>query len=124
MLEREWSLANTPAPRQRVGRLRLDTAEAMGALDAAERGIALDLLNEGVWRLALEAEAKLGVREAVADRYEALRNLLDERLGLKPDHQTRNLHRETALASLKGKHTELKRSIRSVKLLPLPVGRS
>jgi DNA-binding SARP family transcriptional activator len=79
---------------ERVGRLRLDAGEATGALDAAERGIALDLLNEGLWRLALEAEGALGLREAIAERYEALRQILDERLGLEPNRETRTLHRQ------------------------------
>jgi DNA-binding SARP family transcriptional activator len=62
-------------------------------LDAAERGLAIDALNEGLWRLALEAESALGLREAVVERYEELRVLLDERLGLEPGRETRLLHR-------------------------------
>src|SRR5439155_1651198 len=41
---------------ERLGRLRLEDGDTTAALDAAERGIGLDLLNEGLWRLALEAE--------------------------------------------------------------------
>jgi hypothetical protein len=67
---------------ERVGRGRLAAGKARGALDVAERGLAIDGLNEGLWRLALEAESALGLREAVAERYERLRVLLDERLGL------------------------------------------
>jgi two-component SAPR family response regulator len=76
---------------ERLGRLRLDSGEATGALDAADRGIALDLLNQGLWRLALEAEGALGLREGIAERYETLRQLLDERLGLELQHETRVL---------------------------------
>jgi DNA-binding SARP family transcriptional activator len=79
---------------ERLGRLRLSADEATGALDAAERGIALDLLNEGLWRLALEAEGALGLREAIAERFESLCLLLDERLGLEPDRETRRLYRK------------------------------
>jgi DNA-binding SARP family transcriptional activator len=50
-------------------------------------------LNEGFWRLALEAESALGLREAVGRRYEQLRRLLDERLGLTPARETRALYR-------------------------------
>jgi DNA-binding SARP family transcriptional activator len=78
---------------ERAGRLRLSAGQATDALDAAERGIALDLLNEGLWRLALEAEGSLGLREAISERYKALCELLDERLGLEPDRETRLLHR-------------------------------
>jgi DNA-binding SARP family transcriptional activator len=44
-------------------------------------------------RIAMEAETALGLREAVAERYERLRTLLDERLGLEPAQETRLLHR-------------------------------
>ena len=77
---------------EQVGRARL-AAEPRAALDAAERGLAIDGLNEGLWRLALEAESALGLREAVAERYEHLRIVLDERLGLEPAQETKLLHR-------------------------------
>jgi DNA-binding SARP family transcriptional activator len=41
----------------------------------------------------MEAESALGIREAIAERYERLRALLDERLGLEPNQETRHLHR-------------------------------
>src|SRR5581483_436573 len=44
---------------KRTARLRLEVGEHAAALDAAERGIALDTLNEDLWRLALEAEGAL-----------------------------------------------------------------
>jgi DNA-binding SARP family transcriptional activator len=77
----------------RVGRIRFDAGEARAALETAERGLAVDGLNESLWRLALEAESALGLREAVEERYENLRRLLDERLGLEPAQETRLLHR-------------------------------
>jgi Bacterial transcriptional activator domain len=78
---------------EQVGRGRLAAGEPNAALEAGERGLAIDVLNEGLWRLALEAENALGLREAVAERYEQLRALLDERLGLEPARETRLLHR-------------------------------
>jgi DNA-binding SARP family transcriptional activator len=94
-----WSQTELPRLRatfvdllERVGRRRLEARDAMGALDAAERGLEVDVLNESLWRLAMEAESALGLREAVSDRYERLRALLDERLGLEPAQQTRRLH--------------------------------
>lgn len=36
----------------------------------------------------------LGLRAAVDERYERLRALLGERLGLEPDRETRALHRQ------------------------------
>jgi DNA-binding SARP family transcriptional activator len=77
----------------RVGRGRLAAGEPRAALGAAERGLEFDRLNEGLWRLALEAEGALGLRDAVAQRYERLRALLDERLGLEPAQETRLLLR-------------------------------
>jgi DNA-binding SARP family transcriptional activator len=79
---------------ERLGRLRLEGGDAAGALAAAEKGITLDELNEPLWRLALEAEAELGLRQAVLDRYETLRRLLDKRLGLKPQKETLALGRQ------------------------------
>lgn len=78
---------------ERVGQGQLAAGNANDALAAAERGLAADELNEGLWRLALEAEGALGLREAVAERYDRLCRLLDERLGLEPDRQTRATHR-------------------------------
>lgn len=79
---------------ERVGRTRLDSDDARGALDVAERGLTVDLLHEGLWRLALEAEGALGLREAIDDRYQRLRGLLEERLGLEPERKTRALYLE------------------------------
>jgi DNA-binding SARP family transcriptional activator len=62
-------------------------------LDASERGLTVDVLNESLWRLALEAEGKLGSREAIIDRYQALSRLLDDRLGLEPSRETRAIFR-------------------------------
>ena len=78
---------------EEVGRATLGAGEARAALHTAERGLAVDTLNESFWRLAMEAESALGLREAVAERYERLRALLDERLGLEPARETRLLLR-------------------------------
>jgi DNA-binding SARP family transcriptional activator len=78
---------------EQVGRNLLERGEPRRALALAERALGLDVLNEGLWRLALEAESALGLREAVDERYERLRSLLAERLGLEPDRETRALHR-------------------------------
>jgi DNA-binding SARP family transcriptional activator len=76
------------------GRNLLARGEPRRALELAERALALDRLNESLWRLALEAESALGLREAVDERYEQLRALLGERLGLEPDRETQALHRQ------------------------------
>jgi DNA-binding SARP family transcriptional activator len=95
-----WSETEVPRLRatfvdllEQVARQRLEAGEARAALDAALRGLDVDTLNESLWRLAMEAECALGLREAVFDRYERLRALLDERLGLEPEQETRRLHR-------------------------------
>jgi len=78
----------------RAGAARLQAGDSRGALQAAERGIAIDQLHEACWRLALEAEAALGLRDAVAARYERLAGLLDDRLGLRPEPETRAVYRQ------------------------------
>lgn len=85
----QWGEGEVRRPRatfvdllEQVGRRRLEAGEARAALDTAERGLGVDALNESLWRLAIEAKGALGIREAVAERYERLRGLLDERLGL------------------------------------------
>jgi DNA-binding SARP family transcriptional activator len=95
-----WSDSELPRLRatfvdllEQVARHRLRAGETRSALNAAERGLDVDRLNESLWRLAMEAESELGLREAVAERYERLRALLDERLGLEPAQETRLLHR-------------------------------
>ncbi len=46
------------------------------------------------WRLALQAEAALGLRDAVTARYQRRAELLDDRLGLRPEAATTALYRE------------------------------
>lgn len=77
----------------RLAETWLEADEAKRALDAAERGIALDELHEPSWRAALDAEARLGQRDAVEARYDALVRLLDDRLGLRPEPETTALYR-------------------------------
>lgn len=79
---------------ERLAHIRLADGDPAGALAAAERGISFDELNENLWRLALEGESILGLRNAVVSRYETLSRLLGERLGLEPDRETRALYLE------------------------------
>lgn len=69
---------------ERVGRSRLAREDARGALQMADQAIALDGLHEPSWRLALQAEHALGLRESIARRYDELTRSLDEQLGLEP----------------------------------------
>jgi DNA-binding SARP family transcriptional activator len=75
-----------------VGRARLEAGDPRGALDAIERGLQLDQLNESIWRLAMEADRAAGLREAISQRYEQLKVLLQQQLGLEPDTETRALY--------------------------------
>lgn len=78
---------------QHASRTRLARGEPHAALKAAEQGLQLDQFNETLWRLALEAEHALGLRESVARRYRQLTRTLDEQLGLQPSQETRHLYR-------------------------------
>jgi two-component SAPR family response regulator len=78
----------------RTGHARLAHGDPHGALQAAERGVALDEFNESLWRLALQAEHALGMRESVTRRYRELTRTLDEQLGLQPSQETRTVYRQ------------------------------
>jgi two-component SAPR family response regulator len=78
---------------ERVGRLRLESGDASGALELADAAAALDASNERSVQLAIEAEAALGRREAMLWRYERLRQDLDEGFGLEPSRGTKLLYR-------------------------------
>jgi two-component SAPR family response regulator len=77
----------------RAGRVRLESGDAAGALEYADAAAALDTSNERPVQLAIEAEAALGRREAVVERYERLRGELDGRFGLEPGRETKLLYR-------------------------------
>ena len=79
---------------ERAGRLRLESGDASRALELAESAAALDSSNERPVQLAMEAEAVLGRREAVEERYARLRGELDERFGLEPSRETKLLYRQ------------------------------
>lgn len=78
----------------RVGHARLVTGDTHGALQAAEEGLKLDSLNEALWRLAMQAESRLGLRDSINQRYQRLRHQLDEQLGIQPETATRALYHE------------------------------
>jgi DNA-binding SARP family transcriptional activator len=78
---------------ERVGRIRLESGDAAGALEVADEAAALDGSNEHVVQLVIQAEAALGRREAVTERYERLCRDLDERFGLEPSRETKQLYR-------------------------------
>ena len=78
---------------EELGNLRLESGNPTGALAAAEQALSLDPHNEAAHRVAMHAEAALGLRQAIVDRYERLRQELDQRFGLEPEHETRRLYR-------------------------------
>jgi DNA-binding SARP family transcriptional activator len=79
---------------ERVGHARIVTGDPHGALQAAQDGLVLDNYNEGLWRLAMQAEGHLGNRDSLSQRYQQLRDLLQEQLGLEPERATRALYHE------------------------------
>jgi DNA-binding SARP family transcriptional activator len=79
---------------ERAGYARLERNDARGALHMAEQAIALDQFHEASWRLALQAEHALGMRESITRRYDELTNALDEQLGLQPTRETRVMYRQ------------------------------
>jgi DNA-binding SARP family transcriptional activator len=79
---------------ERAGHARLERGDARGALQMAEQAIALDQFHEASWRLALQAEHALGLRESITKRYDDLAHALDEQLGLQPTRETRLMYRQ------------------------------
>ncbi len=79
---------------ERAGRSRLQSGDARGALEVAEQAITLDQFHEASWRLALQAEHALGLRESITRRYDELARSLDEQLGLEPARETRLVYRQ------------------------------
>lgn len=79
---------------ERAGHARLERGDARGALQMAEQAIALDQFHEASWRLALQAEHALGMRESITRRYDDLAHALDEQLGLQPTRETRVMYRQ------------------------------
>jgi DNA-binding SARP family transcriptional activator len=79
---------------ERAGHARLEHGDARGALHIAEQAIALDQFHEASWRLALQAEHALGMRESITRRYDELADALDQELGLQPTRETRMMYRQ------------------------------
>jgi DNA-binding SARP family transcriptional activator len=79
---------------ERTGRALVASGDAAGALSRAEEGLASEPYNERLARLAMQAEAALGLRAAVMRRYERLGEVLEEQLGLQPHVETRRLYRQ------------------------------
>jgi two-component SAPR family response regulator len=79
---------------ERAGYARLERGDASGALQMAEQAIALDQFHEASWRLALQAEHALGMRESITRRYDDLTHALDEELRLQPTRETRVMYRQ------------------------------
>lgn len=77
-----------------AARAQLARGDHRRTLDAAQRGLALDELNEVLWQLLLRAHAGLGARTAVNDCYQRLTAALDRDLGLSPSRDTQLLYRE------------------------------
>jgi DNA-binding SARP family transcriptional activator len=79
---------------ERAGNTRLERGDARGALELAEQAISLDQFHEASWRLALQADYALGLRESITRRYDDLTHALDEQLGLQPTRETRVMYRQ------------------------------
>ncbi len=77
---------------ERAGYARLERGDTRGALELAEQAITLDQFHEASWRLALQADHALGLRESITRRYHDLAKALDEQLGLQPTRETRAMY--------------------------------
>jgi DNA-binding SARP family transcriptional activator len=91
---------------ERVGNARLEHGDARSALELAEKAIALDQFHEASWRLALQADYALGLRESITRRYDDLARALDEQLGLQPTRETRVMYRQCSAKTKKSSQNE------------------
>ncbi|MDE3130769.1 MAG: hypothetical protein KGL16_06410, partial [Acidobacteriota bacterium] len=78
---------------EQLAELRLRAGEPTSALAAAEQAALLDRSNERPSQLAMEAEAALGHRDAIVERYQQLCRELDEQYGLAPSRESKQLYR-------------------------------
>ena len=76
-----------------LGELKLTDGDTLGALALADKAIGYDPDDESAQRLAMRAEAALGLKDAVMERYEQLGKRLDTRFGLEPERATRLLYK-------------------------------
>jgi hypothetical protein len=65
---------------ERVGRARLAQGDAPAALQLAEQAISPEELHEPSWRLALQADRALRLRESITRRYDQLARNLNQQL--------------------------------------------
>jgi DNA-binding SARP family transcriptional activator len=80
----------------RAAEILLNIGDARGAIDAALRGLVLDSLREGTWRLLMEARAATGDRDGALRDYARCRDVLTRELGLAPAPETEELRRRLA----------------------------
>jgi DNA-binding SARP family transcriptional activator len=96
-----------------------DTAGATGheaaALDALQRALAADPLNERAVRSTMRRHAAMGRRSEALARYEQLRRDLRGAYGTDPDPETRRLYRDLLTGSLE---VEEPRDVRRHNLAP------
>jgi DNA-binding SARP family transcriptional activator len=78
---------------QRLAESCLDAGRLHHAIALADRGIAIDELDEQLWRIAMRAEGALDMRQHVERRFDALRDPLLDRLGLQPQRETVDIYR-------------------------------
>src|SRR5581483_1879177 len=90
--ERERYRALATRGWNKLAALYEDAREYGGALDALERAVALDALNEEIQRAAMRVQYFRGDRAGAIRRFEQLQNRLNEELGVPPLPETRALY--------------------------------
>lgn len=83
-----------PACWSAPGHARLEHGDARGALEMAEQAIALDQFHEASWRLALQADHALGLRESATRRYDELAHAARRTTRAPTTRETRLMYRQ------------------------------
>src|SRR5262249_13711359 len=98
-LDAPWATIAREALRERflaalheLAELRLADQAHEAAIELARRGLEHDRLREPLYRILMQAQARLGDVAGALQSYERCRRALDDELGSAPSAQTRALH--------------------------------
>ena len=79
---------------EKQAKLYLDTNQLQECLETCEMALALDQINETVYRIEMRAYSALGDRASIVRKYKECTTILADEMGLAPSEETERLYRE------------------------------